>query len=155
MVSSTSQIDVVLAKANVVRRLLATASPANCAALAEGAITQTTLNELLSKLFEQDPTARTTWLSSHERLLLESLKSQHTEIFPVSPSDKTLAFALLHEGLSEKDRATYDRITADYGKASAEDHCWLTRTIFQGIERLPEPSRSKLARVAVGQEIER
>jgi hypothetical protein len=147
--------DVVLAKANVVRRLLAIASPANCAALAEGAITQPTLNELLSKLFEQDPTARTTWLSCHERLLLESLKSQHTETFPVSEADKTAAFALLHEGLSEKDRATYDRITADYEKASAEDHCWLTRAIFQGIERLQEPSRSKLARVALGQDLQK
>lgn len=63
--------DVVLAKANIVRRLLAIASPANCAALADGALTGPALNEQLNELFKQDRTTRTTWLNCHERLFLE------------------------------------------------------------------------------------
>jgi hypothetical protein len=39
--------DVALAQANVMRRLLAIAPPADCAAIGDGAITQPTLSELL------------------------------------------------------------------------------------------------------------
>ena len=147
--------DVALAQANVMRRLLAIAPPADCAALGHGAITQSAMSELLRKLGKQDRTALRTWFSFRERVLLESLKSQHAETFPVSEVDATAALAVLYKELSEKDRATYDRITADYEKASAEDHCWWAGFLFQGVERLPEPSRSKLARVALGQDLEK
>jgi hypothetical protein len=147
--------DVILAQANVMRRLLAIAPPANCAAIAEGATTQASMHDLLRKLGRQDGTTVTTWFSCLERTQLESLKSQHTETFPISLADVAAASALLKEGLSEEDRVRYDRITADYQKASAEDLCWCVRTIYQGVERLQEPYRSKLARVAMGQEIEK
>ena len=147
--------DVALAQANVMHRLLAIAPPGDCAALGHGAITGSAMSELLRKLGKQDRTALRTWFSFRERVLLESLKSQHAETFPVSEADATAALAVLYEQLSEKDRATYDRITADYEKASAEDRCWWAGFLFQGVERLPEPSRSKLARVALGQDLEK
>ena len=147
--------EVALAQANVMRRLLAIAPPADCAALAGGAITHTALSELFRKLEKQDHTAMSTWFSFRERVLLESLKSQHAETFPVSEADATAALAVIYEELSEKDRATYDRITADNEKASAEDRCWLEGLLFQEVEKLPEPSRSKLARVALGQDLEK
>ena len=62
---------------------------------------------------------------------------------PVSVADATAAFGVLHDGLSEKDGARFTRIVDDYEKSGAEDRCWYARVIFQGIERLGEPSRSK------------
>jgi len=146
--------DVVLAMANIVRRLLAIASPANCAALANRTLVGPALDELVNELFKQDRTARTTWFNCYERLILESVKSQHPETFPVSEAEAKAAFALLYEGLSEKDRATYNRITADFEKASADDRCWFAQALLQGVAKLEEPSSGKLARVGLGQDIE-
>jgi hypothetical protein len=147
--------EVALAQANLMRRLLAIAPPPDCAALCHGAITHPALSALLKKLGKQDRSAMRTWFSFRQRVLLESLKSQHAETFPVSEADTKAALAVLYEELSEKDRATYDRITADFKKASAEDLCWWSGFVFQGVEKLPEPSRSKLARVALGQHYEK
>jgi hypothetical protein len=144
--------DVVFAQANVMRRILAIAAPASCAAIADRTITQPAMNELLRDLGKQDPTALTTWFRYKERVLLESLKSQHT--FPVSEADKRVAFTALYNGLSEQDKARYKRITGDPEQSSAEDNCWFQRTILQEFERLQEPSRSKLARVGLGQDAE-
>jgi hypothetical protein len=147
--------DVVVAQANVVGRLLATASPADCAALADGAITKQALHALFNEVGKQDRAALGTWCACQEKALIESLKSKHAEAFPVSQADAAAAFGVVHEGLSENDRARFERIVDDYEKSSAEDHCWYARVIFQGIERLREPSRSKLARVGLGQDIDK
>jgi len=147
--------DVALAEANVVRQLVEIASPADCAALADGTLTGPAKQGLLRELGKRDLTILTRYFSYQERKLVESLKPQHSDTFSISEADAAAAWALLKEGLSEKDRLAYDRITSDYEKASAEDHCWRVQTIFQGVERLQEPSRSKLARVAMGQEIEK
>jgi hypothetical protein len=147
--------DVVMAQASVVARLLATASPADCTALADGAISERALDRLFNELGKRDDAALGTWCDCVERLLVESLKSKHGEAFPVSEADATAAFGVLHEGLSEKDRARFDRISDDYERSSAEDHCWFARVIFQGAERLREPSRSTLARVGLGQDIDK
>jgi hypothetical protein len=147
--------DVVVAQANVVGRLLATAPPADCTALADGAITERALHRLFNELGKQNRAALTTWCDCQERLLMESLKSTHAKAFPVSEADVTAAFGLLYEGLSEKDKARFERIADDYEGSTAEDHCWFARAIFQGVERLREPSRSKLARVGLGQDIDK
>jgi hypothetical protein len=144
--------DVVLAQANVMRQILAIAPPASCAAIADGTMTQPAMNELLRELSKQDSAALTTWFECQDRVLLESLKSQHT--FPVSKADKRVANVALYNGLSEQDKARYRRVTDNPEQSSAEDKCWLEQTIFQGIEKLQEPSRSKLARVGLGQDVE-
>ena len=146
------QNDVVLAQANLMRRILAIAAPATCAAIADGTITQPAMDELLRELGKQDPTALTTWFGYRERVFLEWLKSQHT--FPVSATDKRAAFTALYNGLSEQDKTRYERITDNPEQSSAEEKCWLQRTVLQEFERLPEPSRSKLARLGLGQDIE-
>ena len=61
--------DVALAQANVMRRLLAIAPPADCAALGHGAITRSAMSELLRKLGKQDRTALRTWFGFRERIL--------------------------------------------------------------------------------------
>lgn len=88
-------------------------------------------------------------------MILESLKSKHAEAFPVFEADQTAAFTALYETLSDEGKAQYRRVTENYEGSSPEDHCWFARTIFQGVERLQEPSRSKLARIVLGQEIEK
>jgi hypothetical protein len=146
--------DVTHARANVLRRLLALAPPADCAALAEGTIPQPALDGLFNELAKQDPKILTTWCSCQERILVESLASTHTEAYRVSNRDAVAAIANLFTILSETDRVQFHRITSDYGRASAEDHCWLERTILDGAEKVPEPSRTTLARIGQGQEIE-
>jgi hypothetical protein len=145
---------VVVAQATVKGRLLAAASPADCAALADGTIRTEALHALFNEVGKQDRDALGTWCACVEAALLESLKSTHTKAFPVSEAEAAAAFGVLREGLSENDSARFDRIVDDYEKSSTEDHCWFARVIFQGIERLREPSRSTLARVGVGQDIE-
>jgi hypothetical protein len=147
--------DIVVAQANVVSRLLATASPADCAALVDGAIARQALHALFNEVGKQDRAALTTWCACQERALIESLKSTHAQAFPVSEADAAAAFGLLHEGLSEKDSARFERLVDDYERSSADDRCWYGRVIFQGIERLPEPSRSRLARMGLGQDIDK
>jgi hypothetical protein len=147
--------DVALAMANVMRQLLAIASPAECEALAEGAIGGPALHRIFNELGKQNSATLATWHTCVEKAILESLKSQHTETFPVSEADAAAAFTALYNGLSEEAKAQYSRITENYEQSSAEDHCWFARTMFQGVERLQEPSRSKLARVGLGQDIEK
>jgi hypothetical protein len=147
--------DVVVAQASVVSRLLATAPPADCAALADGAIPQSALDRILNEVGKQDPALLRTWCAARERALMESLESTHAEAFPVSEADVIAAFGVLDEGLPEKDRARLGRIVDDYAGSSAEDRCWYARVIFQGIERFGEPSRSKLARMGLGQDIDK
>jgi hypothetical protein len=145
---------VVVAQARVKGRLLATASPADCAALADGTISSDALYSLFNEVGKQDRAALETWCACVETELLESLKPTHGEAFPVSEADAAAALGLLQERLSEHDRTRFEQISDDYERSSAADHCWYARMIFQGIEKLPEPSRSKLARLGVGQDIE-
>jgi hypothetical protein len=146
--------DVARARANVLRRLLAIAPLADCAAAADAAISQPALNRLFNELAKQDPTTLTTWCSCQERVLVESLATTHTRAFQVSDADAAAAFADLHRVLSEKDRVQFHRIVTNYEQSSAEDHCWFRRAILEGAEKVPEPSRSRLARIGQGQEIE-
>jgi hypothetical protein len=146
--------EVVVAQAGVVGRLLAAAPSADCAALADGAITKPALHRLLNELGKRDRAALRTWCDCVERLLVESLKSKHGDAFAISEADAAAAFGVLYEGLSEKDRARFDRISIDE-RSNAKDHCWFARVMFQGVERLHEPSRSTLARVALGQDIDK
>jgi hypothetical protein len=147
--------DVVLAKATVLRRLLEIAPSADCAALAEGTIAQPALNKILNELGRHDRSMLTAWCGAQERSLVESLKSTHAEAFPISEAETTDVFSALYEDLPETERARYRRVTDNYEQSSAEDHCWFARTIFQGVERLGEPSRSTLARVGLGQDIDK
>jgi hypothetical protein len=72
----------------------------------------------------------------------------------VSEADAVAAFTDLYTVLSEKDRVQFHRIATDYEHSSAEDHCWFRRAILEGAEKVPETSRSRLARIGQGQEIE-
>lgn len=145
---------VVVAQATVKGRLLATASSADCAALVNGTIGSEALYALFNEVGKQDRGALGMWCDCMEAALLESLKPTHGAVFPVSQDDAATALGSLHEGLSGNDKTRFERISDDYEKSSAEDQCWYARVIFQGIETLREPSRSKLARVALGQDIE-
>ncbi len=135
-------------------RLLATASPAECAALANGTISSDALYALFNEVGKRDRGALGAWCDCVEAALLESLKPTHGKAFPVSQSDAAAALDLLQEGLAGNDQARFERISGDFERSSAEDQCWYARVIFQGIEKLREPSRSKLARLGVGQDIE-
>jgi hypothetical protein len=146
--------DVARARANVLRRLLTIAPLTDCGAVADGTISQPVLDQLFNELAKQDPKTLTTWCSCQERTLVESLASTHTRAYRVSNQDAVAAFADLFSVLSETDRAQFHRITRDSERSSAEDHCWLERTILEGAERVREPSRSRLARIGQGQEIE-
>ncbi|HKA20506.1 MAG TPA: hypothetical protein VKN18_19635 [Blastocatellia bacterium] len=146
--------DVARARADVLRRLLAIAPLANCAAAAKGAVPPQALDRLFNELAKQDPASLKTWCSCQERALLESLKSTHTRAFQVSEADAAAAFADLYTVLSEEDRTQFHRIATGYEQASADDHCWFTRAILEGAEKVREPSRSRLARIGQGQEIE-
>jgi hypothetical protein len=147
--------DVAVAEANVVRQLVEIASPADCAAIADGTMTRQARDELLHELGKRDLTILTSYFSCQERKFVESLKPQHVEAFPISRADAAAAFAALYEKLSEEDVARFRRISANFEQSSAEDHCWWMRTLFQGAERLEEPSRSKIARIGLSQDIER
>ena len=116
--------DVALARANVLRQLFAIASPATCAALADGVISKPALDRLLNELAKRDRTTLTTWCTCQERALQESLVRTPTRIFGVSEDDASSAFRDLYKVLSEEDNTRFDRIAADYGQASPEDHCW-------------------------------
>jgi hypothetical protein len=146
--------DVAQARADVLRRLLAIAPLADCAAAAEGTITQSTLDRLFNELAKQDSAVLGTWCSCQKRVMLESLESTHTNIFRVSQADAVAAFADLYSVLSEKDYLQFHRISSDYEHASAEDRCRFWRAILEGAGKVPEPARSRLARIGQGQEIE-
>lgn len=147
--------DVVLAKASVMRQLLTRASPAECGELADGTIKQPAFNEILNEVGRRNPATLKTWCTCQEKPLLESLKSTHATAFPVSEADATAVFGLLYKELPDEGKARYRRVTANYEQSSVEDHCWFARTIFEGIGGLGEPSRSKLARVALGQDTDK
>jgi hypothetical protein len=147
--------DAVVAQANVLRRLLAAAPPADCAALADRTITRSALDAILNELGRQDAAALRTWCDVRERTLVESLKSTHAEAFPISEAEVIAAVDVLYQGLSETDRARWARIVDDYEGSSAEDRCWYARTTVQGIEEPGQPARRKLARVVLGQEIDK
>jgi hypothetical protein len=146
--------DVVLAKADLIRRFLTIASPAECAGLADGSLAQAALERILIGAGRQDPAIFETWCSVQERTLIESLKPKHAETFPLSEADLTAAFVDLYETLSREDIERFDRIASNYEQASAEDHCWFRRTMLQSVGSLHEPSRSKLARFGIGQDVE-
>jgi len=87
-----------------------------------------------------------------EKVILESLKSEHVDFFPVSEADATAAFTALYKNLSEQDKARCKRVTGNFAHSNTEDQCWFVRAMYEGVERLSEPSRGKLARLALGQE---
>jgi hypothetical protein len=146
--------DVVLAQAAVLRRFLAIALPAACVELAEGAMGQPALDRIFNEVGKQDPAMLETWCDGRERALVESLKSQHAEAFPISATDVIAAFGVLIEDLSERDQTRFAHIVDNIEASSAENRCWFVQVLHQGIERLQEPSRSTLARVALGQDVE-
>jgi hypothetical protein len=146
--------DVAQARADVLRRLLAIAPLADCAAAAEGTLNQSTLDRLFNELAKQDSAVLGTWCSCQKRAILESLESTHTNMFRVSHADAVAAFADLYSVLSEQDYLQFHRISSDYEHASAEDRCRFWRAILEGAGKVPEPARSRLARIGQGQEIE-
>ncbi len=68
---------VVVAQATVKGRLLATASTADCAALADGTISSEALYSIFNELGKRDRAALETWCDCMETALLESLKPTH------------------------------------------------------------------------------
>jgi hypothetical protein len=146
--------DVALARGDVLRRLLAIAPLADCAAAAEGTMSQSTVDRLFNELAKQDSAVLRTWCSCQGRMMVESLKSTHTKIFRVSNADAVAAFADLYNVLSEQDHSQFHRISSNFEHASPEDRCWFLRTILEGAGKTPEPARSRLARIGQGQDIE-
>jgi hypothetical protein len=147
--------DVALTRADIVAQLLAHAPSAACGAIADGTIEQAALDKILNELGRRKPALLETWCTSQEKPLLAALDPTHLQAFPVSQADATAAFNQLFEGLSPENQARYRRVTESYEHSSAEDHCWFARTLFDGINRVREPSRSKLARIALGQDVEK
>jgi hypothetical protein len=147
--------DVALTRADIVAQLLAHAPSAACGAIADGTIEQAALDKILNELGRRKPALLETWCTSQEKPLLAALDPTHLQAFPVSQADATAAFNQLFEGLSPENQARYRRVTESYEHSSADDHCWFARTLFDGVNRVREPSRSKLARIALGQDVEK
>jgi len=140
---------VILATAKLTHEVLTISSPADCGAISDGSVGEVAMENILNKLGRPK---LATLNEYKEKVILESLKSEHVDVFPVSEADVTAAFTALYNSLSEEDKARYHRVTENLAQANAEDQCWLMRVMYEGVERLSEPSRSKLARLALGQE---
>jgi hypothetical protein len=140
---------VVLHMANLTRQILRISSAADCGAISDGTIGEPAVKNILNKLGRQK---LVTLYNYKEKVILESLKSEHVDFFPVSEADATAALIALYNSLSEKDKARYHRVTENFAHLTTEEQCWFVRAMYEGIERLSEPSRSKLARLALGQE---
>jgi hypothetical protein len=140
---------VVLAMANLTHQVLTISSPGDCGAISDGSIGEPATENILNKLGKQK---LATLYNYQEKVILESLKSEHVDVFPVSEADATAALTALYNSLSEEDKARYHRVIVNLAQANTEDQCWFMRAMYEGIERLSEPSRSKLARLALGQE---
>jgi len=147
--------DAVLAQATVLRRFMAIALPGACVELAEGAMGPPAVDRIFNELGKQNPEMLESWCDGRERALMESIKSQHAEAFPISVHDVIAAYAVLKESLSTQEQKRFAQIIDNVDAASADDRCWFVQVLHQGVEGLHEPSRSTLARVALGQDLEK
>jgi hypothetical protein len=147
--------DAVTAQAGIVQRLLTAAPPAACAALANGTATHATSRPLLNELGMADQDAFRAFFAFRKKALTESLASRHAAAFPLTDGDVLAGFVRVLEGLSTADQGRFHRVSAAYDSASPEDQCWYARALFERIERLDEPYRSKVARMALGQPVDR
>jgi len=134
---------------------MAIALPGACVELAEGAMGPPAVDRIFNELGKQNPEMLESWCDGRERALMESLKSQHAEAFPISVPDVIAAYTVLKESLSTQDQTRFAQIIDNVDAASADDRCWFVQVLHQGVERLHEPSRSTLARVALGQDLEK
>jgi hypothetical protein len=144
----------VLVQASINMRLLNLAKPADCAGLADGTIPQENLKRLLDELGRADPALLHAWFTFLEKVLIESLATKHEKVFAVSEADDSDAWSAFYEALHQEVADRFMRISDNYEASAAEDRCWLERTLFENLVVLDEPSLSKLARVALGQQVE-
>lgn len=141
--------------ASLMRRLLAAAPVTACAEIADGTATHEVVSPLLNQLGRADQDALRAWFAFRKRALTESLAPVHAAEFPVSEEEVAEGFDRLYEALSPADGERFRRIAAIAESASADDQCWFARTWLDGLERVREPFGTKLARAAMGQEIEK
>jgi hypothetical protein len=144
--------EAVTAHAEIMRRLLAAAPAAECAAIVNGTVAEPVLRSLLNQLGRADPAALRAWFTFRKNVLTESVAPAHAAVFPLWDADVLEAFARLQERLSAAEGERFLRIGIGFESANADDQCWFGRTVSGGVGLLHEPSRSKLARAALGQQ---
>jgi hypothetical protein len=147
--------EAVTAQADIMRRLLAAAPAEQCAAIANGTVTEPVLRSRLNELGMADPAALRAWVAFRRHALTESVASTHAAAFPLSNADVLEAFARLYEKLPAADGERFGDIAGRYESANTQDQCWFARTLLGGVGLLHEPSRTKLARAALGQDPDR
>ena len=147
--------EAVVSQAKTVSTVLAAAPVADCAAVANGTAGRPVLHSLLNQLGMTDPAALQAWVTFQRSVVLESLAGNHVAGFPLSEAEAAISFISLSARLSSADSERFQDIGQRFERATADHQCWFTRTLFAGVDLLEEPLRSKLARVALGQETER
>ena len=147
--------DAVAAQAEIMRRLLAAASPDECAAIVKGTVAEPVLRSLLNRLGKADPTTLRAWVAFRKSILKESVAPSHAAVFPLSDADVVEAFARLTETLPGGQGERFAAVAFRFETANSDDQCWFGRTLLDGTGLLQEPSRSNLARAALGQQTDK
>lgn len=119
-------------------------------------------DELCSEVAEWRATSRAYWrllggLSPDEmRRLLQVLRGGlmaelrgRTPWPSPSPNAVSAAFSMLGERLGETSRDSLLRVLAPEASPTPSESCWVERTLYGGVPRLPDPWRALLARAAV------
>jgi hypothetical protein len=135
-------------------QLLNLAKPADCAGLADGTIPQKNLVRLLNELGRANPALLHAWFTFREKIFIESLSTKYEKVFAVLEADNSDAWSAFYEALHQEVADRFMRISDNYEASAAENRCWLERTLFENLAVLDEPSLSKLARIALGQQVE-
>jgi hypothetical protein len=144
----------VLVQASIKMRLLNLAKPADCAGLADDTIPPENLVRLLNELGRANPALLHAWFTFREKVFTESLATKHEKVFAVSEADDSDAWSAFYEALHQEVADRFMRISDNYEVSAAEDRCWLERALFENLVVMDEPSLSKLARIALGQQVD-
>jgi len=132
------------ARARIYEQLLHQANTATCARLLRGTAREADLLPLLDKL---DLDVKNNWYDMSLQSMLAEVRKAPSPTLTETQIEENIS-ALLRQ-LSESDAQRLQNTLDALQQASDNDACWAGRTLYYNLNRMPEPHRSRLARLLV------